>query len=115
MQEEESAVLSYDLYERRFEAELTALLNRVTLGPGVVYCLSALRNHPSVAMAVRGCVILLFILLSGTYDYVVECFISNGVTLQKQILKFIFGRFTQAHRSARAFSISISMNSYLRK
>ncbi|XP_052431292.1 lysosome-associated membrane glycoprotein 2 isoform X4 [Carassius gibelio] len=56
---------SHDLYERRFEAELTVLLNRVTLGPGVTYRLSAQRKHPPVAMAVRGCLTLLFILLSG--------------------------------------------------
>uniref|UniRef100_A0A8C1KIX9 Lysosomal-associated membrane protein 2 n=1 Tax=Cyprinus carpio TaxID=7962 RepID=A0A8C1KIX9_CYPCA len=40
-------------------------MNRVTLGPGVTYRLSAQRKHPPVAMAVRGCVTLLFILLSG--------------------------------------------------
>ncbi|XP_043113135.1 lysosome-associated membrane glycoprotein 2 isoform X2 [Puntigrus tetrazona] len=44
---------------------LIAQLNRVTLGPGVTYRLSAQRNHPPVAMAVRGCVTLLFILISG--------------------------------------------------
>lgn len=90
MQEEESAVQSYDLYEHRFEANLRALMNRVTLGPGVTYRLSAQRKHPPVAMAVRGCVTLLFILLSGTYDCVVACFISDGVALQKQILSLFW-------------------------
>lgn len=98
------AVVSYDLYERRLRlsSQSQLLLNRVTLSPGVVHYLAAPRNDPPVAMAVRGCVTLLLFLLSGTYHYFVEYFISDGVTLQKQILKFIFERCPQAHRSARA-------------
>lgn len=110
MQEEESVVLSYDLYELRFEAEFTALLNRVTLGPGVTYRLSAQRNHLPVAMAVRVCMTLLVILLSGTYDCVVERVISDGVTLQKQIFSLFLGDIAgpQERQSLLALALALA-------
>ncbi len=77
--------------------------------------LSAQRNHPHVAMAVRGCVTLLFILLSGMYDCVVAGFISDGVTLQKQILSLFLGGYRRPTGAREPVSISISVNSYLRQ
>ncbi|XP_051513825.1 lysosome-associated membrane glycoprotein 2-like isoform X2 [Myxocyprinus asiaticus] len=49
----------------RLFSQCCCLTGSVKLGHGVICCLPAQRNHPLVAMALRGCLTLFLILLSG--------------------------------------------------